>query len=233
MGTAVAAHPFITVRHFWSGEGNLSYLLTHTVYKKAVLIDPDLEILGQYLLTLDKEQLQLAAILDTHTHAEHATAAPALMELTGAPYVMNQHAPSSFITHKMADGQAETFGGIPLRFIHTPGHTPDMQTIQLGEHLFTGDCLFNQSSGRPDLPGGDAVIQFASLQRLTAFPDETMIHPGHDYTNTEASRLGAIRTTNPRLLFEDAETFSTFMAEYYALEEKPDDLEYYVAFNAR
>src|SRR5690606_8329369 len=61
----------LEIHPMWSGEGNLSYLLVNPDSREAFLIDPDLEILGAYLLTLDMQNLRLVGVIDTHNHAEH------------------------------------------------------------------------------------------------------------------------------------------------------------------
>lgn len=217
----------------WSGEGNLSYLVMNSESREAFLIDPDLEILGSYLLTLDKEKVRLVAVIDSHTHAEHATAAPILKQLFNVPYLMHEKAPSSFITDRITHQSERTIAGIMVRFLHTPGHTPDLMTIQIGKHLFTGDSLFNLSCGRTDLPGGDAGQQYQSIHQIAQLPDEFILHPGHDYNNQLSITVQGANEQNKRLQIPSQSEFIGFMKDYYADEEKPDDLDYYVAFNAR
>lgn len=232
--TTVATRQRYALKLFWSGEGNLSYLIHHPETREAVLIDPDLEILGTYLLTLDRESLTLKAVIDTHNHAEHATAGPALRQLTGAAYLMRDVAPSSYVSDHVRDGDERILAGLRFKFYAAPGHTPCMTIIQLDNDLFTGDSLFLRSSGRPDLPGGDAGQQFDTLQMiLHRFPDETVIRPGHDYNHETHATLGQVRKNNPRLQFSSREAFIDFNRQHYQNEEKPDDLAYYVAFNAR
>jgi len=217
----------------WSGEGNLSYWVINSKSREAFLIDPDLEILGSYLLTLDKENIRLVSVIDTHNHAEHATAAPLLKQLFDVPYLMHETAPSCFVTDRISDRSERTIADIPVQFFHTLGHTIDLMTLQIGKHLFTGDSLFNLSCGRADLPGGDAGQQYESIHQIAQFPDDFTIHPGHDYNNQLSSTIEEVKKHNKRLQIPTQSEFITFMNDYYATEEKPDDLEYYVAFNAR
>lgn len=217
----------------WSGEGNLSYLVLNRESREAFLIDPDLEILGSYLLTLDKENVRLVAVIDTHNHAEHATAAPTLKKLFDVPYLMHEKAPSSFVTDHISDQTERIVAGITLQFFHTPGHTPDLMTVQIGKHLFTGDSLFNLSCGRADLPGGEAGQQYESIHKIAQFPGDLIIHPGHDYNHQLSITVADANRQNKRLQIPSQSEFVNFMQDYYANEDKPDDLEYYVAFNAR
>lgn len=224
----------LTFEYFWSGEGNLSYFIGNPETREAILIDPDLEIVGTYFLKMDKDNWRLRAVIDTHNHAEHATAAPLLSRETGAIYVMHELAPSSFVMDRVRDGDERTFADATLRFIHLPGHTPELMAIAWENKLFTGDSLFNRSCGRADLPGGDPGRQFDALQRIkSSFPPETEIWPGHDYNQQTHTTLAEALRENPRLQFTERKAFIRFMDEYYADNEKPDDLEYYVAFNAR
>ncbi len=222
------------IHPMWSGEGNLSYLVVNGRNRQAFIIDPDLEILGSYLLTFQMQQLQPVAVIDTHNHAEHVTAGPELRRLLGVPYLMHEAAPSGSVSDRVGDNEVRQIAGLPVKFLHTPGHTPHLVTVQLDNHIFTGDSLFLKSCGRADFPGvSDAGLQFDSLQRLMQLPDDTVIHPGHDYDNELAITLGESKRLNPRLQFTEREAFIRFMAQAYRDNEKPDDWEWYVAYNAR
>lgn len=217
----------------WSGEGNISYLIINPDSRDAFLIDPDMEILGSYLLTLDKENLNLVAVIDTHTHAEHATAAPVLKQLFKVSYLMHQKAPSSSVTHHVTDQETQDMAGLPVQFFHTPGHTPDLLTVTVGSHLFTGDSLFNVSCGRADFPGSDAGQQYQSIHQLAQFPDDFTIHPGHDYNHQLSTTVHEAKQNNSRLQIPSKAEFENYMDTYYADKEKPHDLKYYVTFNSR
>lgn len=222
------------IHPMWSGEGNISYLIVNPENRQAFLIDPDLEILGSYLLTFQRQQLKLVAVIDTHNHAEHASAAPELRQLLGVPYLMHEQAPSSIVSERVHDNDVLEIAGLQVKFLHTPGHTPHLVTVQLDHHLFTGDSLFLKSCGRADFPDvSDPGLQFDSLQRLKQLPDETVIHPGHDYNNELAITLGESKGVNKRLQFTDRDAFIRFMDEFYRENEKPDDWQWYVNHNAR
>lgn len=232
-------HRFITDSSFeifpmWSGEGNLSYLVINPKTNQALLIDPDLEIMGSYLLTFQQHNLQLTGVIDTHNHAEHVSAAPELKKLFNIPYYMHQAAPSTHVTHRVQDNDNVEIGGIPLTFLHTPGHTPHLVTVKIESHIFTGDSLFLDSCGRADFPGiSDVEDQFDSLQRLKALPDDTVIHPGHNYHQELALTLAESKTVNRRLQIPSKEGFIRVMEADYANNEKPEHWDWYVQFNAR
>ena len=67
-------------------------------------------------------------------------------------------------------------------------------------HVLTGDTLFIGGCGRTDFAGGDAGAQYDSVTRkLFTLPEETVVHPGHDYRGNTTSTIDAEKSTNPRL----------------------------------
>jgi glyoxylase-like metal-dependent hydrolase (beta-lactamase superfamily II) len=92
-------------------------------------------------------------------------------------------------------------GAIPVRLLHTPGHTPGSQCFLVdGRSLVSGDTLFVQGCGRVDLPGGDPDEMYRTLtQRLATLPDEVVLLPGHHYAETPTSTLGEQRRTNTHM----------------------------------
>ncbi len=87
-------------------------------------------------------------------------------------------------------------GAVRLQVIHTPGHTPGSQCFLVDGRLVAGDTLFLEGCGRTDLPGSDAEAMYASLTRLAALPDETVVYPGHRYSVPSIGTLGAVKETN-------------------------------------
>jgi glyoxylase-like metal-dependent hydrolase (beta-lactamase superfamily II) len=88
-------------------------------------------------------------------------------------------------------------GGVEIRFIHTPGHTPGSQCFLVDGRLVAGDTLFLDGCGRTDLPGGDPVQMYESLTtRLAAVPDDTVLFPGHLYSPEPSATMGDTRSRN-------------------------------------
>jgi glyoxylase-like metal-dependent hydrolase (beta-lactamase superfamily II) len=88
-------------------------------------------------------------------------------------------------------------GAIPVRLLHTPGHTPGSQCFVVDGKLVAGDTLFLEGCGRTDLPGGDADQMYESLtQRLAGIPDDTVLYPGHRYSPEPAATMGETRQRN-------------------------------------
>jgi glyoxylase-like metal-dependent hydrolase (beta-lactamase superfamily II)/rhodanese-related sulfurtransferase len=177
-----------------------SYLLTCDRTRAAVLVDPLHDDAVETAALLEREGLRPAWIVDTHTHADHLSAGPALAERTGAPYALHESSGCARPHERLRDGQILEAGDLRVEVLHTPGHTADSVTLHSGRDLLTGDFLFlaQDGAGRLDLPGGDAGAHWDSLRRLAALEDGTRVLPGHDYAGLDDSTLGVERVRNPR-----------------------------------
>jgi len=146
--------------------------------------------------------LRVEWILETHVHADHLSAAPWLQEQIGGrigigtEITVVQHTFGKIFNEGTAfqrDGsqfdrlftEGDTFqiGSVPVRVMHTPGHTPACLTYVAGDAAFVGDTLFMPDSGtaRCDFPGGSAQAMWQSVQRILSLPDDTRIFICHDY----------------------------------------------------
>ena len=146
--------------------------------------------------------LRVEWILETHVHADHLSAAPWLQEQIGGrigigtEITVVQHTFGKIFNEGTAfqrDGsqfdrlftEGDTFqiGSVPVRVMHTPGHTPACLTYVAGDAAFVGDTLFMPDSGtaRCDFPGGSAQALWQSVQRILSLPDDTRIFICHDY----------------------------------------------------
>ncbi len=202
-------------------QGN-AYLIWREEGSRAVLIDPgdDPEC---FLAALETDGLTLALILATHGHLDHIGAAQPLHLETGAPVCIPAgereivaHLPEACrmfglpeltvpqVDHwlepqagQLAEAVSQAMPeGLEIRLLPTPGHSPGGTCYRIGEHLFSGDTLFQGSVGRTDLPGSHWPTMEASLRRLMRLPDETVVHPGHGPDTT----IGREKRTNPFLL---------------------------------
>ncbi len=168
--------------------------------RQALVVDPGQDA-DRILAALRKHQLTVAAYLLTHAHVDHISA---LGDLAGQcpapiaahpadlvwafaptnqlmPYYPPPRKPAPADFRELADGSDHTDGGLTYRVIATPGHTPGCVCYHFaGEKvLLSGDTLFADSVGRTDLPGGNARQLTASLKKLAALPDDTVVYPGH------------------------------------------------------
>lgn len=166
------------------GKGCLSYVVGAGT--RAVVIDPSRE-LGQYLGVARKHGWTITHVLDTHLHADHLSGARELAAESGAALWLNPADPFRFHYEPLVDGQSiELMPGVDLRIssVSVPGHTEGSTMYQLGEQaIFTGDTLFLESVGRPDL--ADQAEAFAhhlyeSLhQRVLPLSGEITVFPAH------------------------------------------------------
>ena len=184
-----------------NGGSCKTWLVAAGKTREAVLVDPLLERADAYLAFLAAENLKLALVVDTHTHADHLSAALYLRDKAGAPVAMHAATRCAAVTRRLADGETLAFGEAALNVLHTPGHTTDSLTLSGAGGLMTGDFLFlgSQGAGRLDLPGGDPAVHFESLKKMAAQGDSVEVLPGHDYQGQERSTLGAERRSNPVL----------------------------------
>ena len=99
-------------------------------------------------------------------------------------------------------------GKLPVRCLHTPGHSPGSQCFLVGKNLLSGDTLFVDACGRVDLPGGDPEKLWWSLNRkLRALEDDIVVYPGHNYGGRATSTLGEQKRGNPYMQYTSADQF--------------------------
>ena len=202
---------------------------------KAVIIDP-LRHIDQYLELIAEEGAELSLILDTHAHADHISGGPALAKATGAPYYLHPYdaihpfdmLPATMEYEMLTDGQTLELGGLTFEVVHTPGHTLGqvnfLATHESGDaYAFTGDNIFLQSFGRPDLGGqGEAWAPIVYDTIFTRFkervPGKAIILPGHYASFNEArddgvyaKRLSDLWRENIGLQFEHEDHFIAYV----------------------
>jgi glyoxylase-like metal-dependent hydrolase (beta-lactamase superfamily II)/rhodanese-related sulfurtransferase len=178
-----------------------TYLVGSEKTREAVLIDPVLEHVKEYLEKIKKERLILKYIIDTHTQADHISGGSALTDLTGVPYVMHPRAPARCPSLRINEGDNLTVGDLIFKVLYTPGHTKDSVSLICSDRLFTGDALFigEGGAGRTDLPGGDPGEHYDTLfKQYYPLDEHLLIYPAHDYHNHTHSTLKEEKANNER-----------------------------------
>ncbi|MHC1719737.1 MAG: rhodanese-like domain-containing protein [Clostridiaceae bacterium] len=190
-----------------------TYLIADEEKGLAALVDPVIDHFGDYTGLLEKRKLKLKYAIDTHTHADHISACPALTELAGCDYVMHENAPAKCVSFRVKDGDTLALGSLELKIIYTPGHTKDSICIMLKDILLTGDFLFldDAGGGRDDLPGGDMAEHWHSINILDKLPDSLIVYPAHEYGKRQPSGLGKQRQSNPHLYKRSREEFLSYI----------------------
>lgn len=193
-----------------------TYLLADTQEKSALLIDPVLDNITDYLYTLEQEGLTLRYVLDTHTHADHISANGLLRKKTHCKTYIGEQAGARCVDNKLSHLDTIPLGSLILTALHTPGHTDDSYSFHLKhnkEHyLFTGDTLLIQGSGRTDFQNGDAKQQYHSIfDILLSYPEHCLVYPGHDYNGRQMSTIGDEKKSNPRLKVNNENEYADIM----------------------
>jgi glyoxylase-like metal-dependent hydrolase (beta-lactamase superfamily II) len=170
---------------------NFCYIVGCEATRKALVIDPGPDA-DQIVAAAEKAGLEIDMIVNTHTHGDHTAGNSALKAMTGAPVILHEREAAGYPQADVLLTNEKTLqlGDITLEVIQTPGHTPGGICLYAQGNLFTGDTLFVGDSGRTDLPGGDRPTLGASIRRLMALPDDTVVWPGHDYGPTPSSTIG-------------------------------------------
>jgi len=198
--------------------GCLAYFLGDVQERRAVIIDPG-EDAAPYQHLLREENWHLAAILETHTHADHLAGHAALHHATGAPILLSRHSPAQYPHRAISEGESVSVGSHELVALETPGHTRDHLTLKLGDWIFTGDTLLIGGCGRTDLGGGDPDLMYDSLTaKLLRLPDATEVFPAHygpkhALVDRYSSTIAVERATNEALQQPDREAFRKYMTE--------------------
>jgi glyoxylase-like metal-dependent hydrolase (beta-lactamase superfamily II)/rhodanese-related sulfurtransferase len=176
-----------------TGKGCLSYLIG--AEGEAAVVDVALDP-AIYRRLAEQRGWRITTVLDTHIHADHLSRSRQLAEQTGATLYLPQQERVSFTYVPITDGDSFAIGSARLRALRTPGHTAESTSYLLDDQaLFTGDTLFLNGVGRPDLhadPGAArarAHALYASLQRLLALPERTLVLPGHTSTPIPFDRV--------------------------------------------
>lgn len=173
--------------------------LSHASYyigsgEEALVIDPQRDV-QQYLDEAGTNKQRIKYIIETHSHADFVSGHVELAEKSGAEIVYGAKAQTEFPTHKVKDGDVLEVGKIKLKFLETPGHTPESVTV-LAENtedpsaplkMFTGDTLFIGDVGRPDLIGSKgftadqmgAMLYDSLREKILPLPDDTEVYPAH------------------------------------------------------
>ncbi len=167
-----------------TGKGCLSYIVESQ--SEAIVIDASVDP-DVYVRLLSERGWRLVAVADTHIHADHLSRSRQLAHLEGAALLLPTQDRAQYPFRPVADADRITFGSTALVAMRTPGHTEESTTYLLDKTAaFTGDTLFLNSVGRPDLEGGTrqelasrARLLHMSVRRLLELPEAAQVLPGH------------------------------------------------------
>ena len=185
---------------FDKNSSTYTYLIASAKGREALIIDPVLENIEQYIKLLNELDLKLVKVIDTHIHADHITAASKLKNKTNCTTIMGEHTPSDTVEIKVKDDEIIYVDKLEIKVIYTPGHTKDSYSFLMNDYLFSGDTLLINGTGRTDFQGGNSKDSYNSIfNRLLKLPEETLLYPAHDYNGQTVSTIGKEKKFNPRL----------------------------------
>jgi glyoxylase-like metal-dependent hydrolase (beta-lactamase superfamily II) len=177
-----------------------TYLIASSKGREALIIDPVLDNVEEYIGLLNELDLKLVKVIDTHIHADHITGASKLKEQTNCTTIMGEKTPAEAVEIKVKDEEIIKIDQIELKALYTPGHTSDSFSFLMNDYLFSGDTLLINGTGRTDFQNGNAKDAYNSIfKKLLKLPEETLLYPAHDYNGKKVSSIGDEKKFNPRL----------------------------------
>ena len=191
-----------------------TYIIASAKGREAVIIDPVLENVEDYIGILKELDLKLVKVIDTHIHADHITGASKLKQVTSCTTIMGEHTPADTVEIKVKDSEIIDIDNLKIRSMYTPGHTSDSYSFLLDNYLFTGDTLLINGTGRTDFQNGSSKDAYNSLfNNLLKLPEETLVYPGHDYNGKFSSTIGNEKKFNPRLQVKSIDEYVDIMSK--------------------
>jgi hydroxyacylglutathione hydrolase len=216
----------LTLRQAQIGPmANFVYFIGDTETRKAAVVDPAWDV-DAIINFASKEGYEIDKLLITHYHPDHLGgsmmgqniqgAADMLAKVKAKVYVNKAEAEGTKKVAGLSDsdlvmveaGDVFTVGEIPVKFLHTPGHTPGSQCFLVEGNLISGDTLFVNSCGRVDLPGSDPAAMYHSLNHtLKNLDDATVVFPGHAYSSESKTTIADQKRHNMYMRFPTLDDF--------------------------
>ena len=190
-----------------------TYLIASAKGREAVIIDPVLENVENYIALLKDLDLKLVKVIDTHIHADHVTGASKLKQSTNCTTIMGEHTPADAVEIKVKDNELINIDDLKIRSIYTPGHTSESYSFLLDNYLFSGDALLINGTGRTEFQNGSSTDSYYSIfDKLLKLPEDTLLYPGHDYNGKKVSTIGNEKKFNPRLQVNNVDEYIEIMS---------------------
>ncbi len=189
-----------------------TYIVADPVSKEAFIIDAGDES-SVILENIRQQGWKAKAILTTHGHIDHVAGAWEIQQALDIPFYIHKEdeflldnlpqAAAFFglkppkkpkITAYLEEGQEYILGEKVFQVFHVPGHSPGHVMFYTPSYAFVGDCIFQGSIGRTDLPGGSYPQLIQSIeQKIFSLPPETQLFSGHGPSSTVKTEM----ETNP------------------------------------
>ena len=181
-------------------SSTFTYLIASAKGREALIIDPVLDNINEYIGLLNELDLRLIKVIDTHIHADHITGASKLKDQTNCTTIMGEQTPANAVDLEVKDEEIIKLDQIEIKALYTPGHTSDSFSFLMNDCLFSGDTLLINGTGRTDFQNGSAKDAYNSIfNKLLKLPEKTLLYPAHDYNGEKVSSIGKEKKFNPRL----------------------------------
>ena len=210
---------------FDTKSSTYTYIISSGQGREALIIDPVIENVIEYINVLKELDLKLVKVIDTHIHADHITGASALKDQTKCVTIMGDHSPADAVEIKVKDEEIIKLDSLEIKALYTPGHTSDSFSFLMNNYLFSGDTLLINGTGRTDFQNGNAKDAYNSIfNKLLKLPEETLLYPAHDYNGKKVSTIGNVKKFNPRLQVKDEKEYIEIMNNLKLPEPKLMDI---------
>ena len=197
---------------FDTKSSTYTYIISSGKGREALIIDPVIEHTDKYINFLEKLDLKLVKVIDTHIHADHITGLNELNKRTNCTRIMGEKSKSEVIDLKIKDNENIKVENIELKAIYTPGHTDCSYSYLMNDRVFTGDTLLINGTGRTDFQNGSSYDAYDSLfNKLLKLPEKTLVYPAHDYNGKKYSTIENEKNNNPRLQVSSKEQYAEIM----------------------
>jgi hydroxyacylglutathione hydrolase len=192
---------------------NFVYAIGDRATGECVLVDPAYAV-DDLLDAVEADDMRCTGVLATHYHPDHVGGSmmgftiegvaallnradcPIHVQRHEAPWVMRTTGLDETNLAQHDPGDVVKVGGVEITLVHTPGHTPGSQCFHVEGRLVSGDTLFLEGCGRTDLPGSNPEDMYHSLRTLASLPTDTIVYPGHRYSQPSSASMQAILETN-------------------------------------
>ena len=198
---------------FDTKSSTYTYIVSSGKGREALIIDPVIEHTEEYIKVLEKLELKLVKVIDTHIHADHITGLNELHKRTNCTRIMGERSKSEVIDLKIKDNEKIKVENIELKAIYTPGHTDCSYCYVMNDRVFTGDTLLINGTGRTDFQNGSSDDAYDSLfNKLLKLPENTIVYPAHDYNGKKSSTIQNEKNKNPRLQVDSVDQYIEIMS---------------------
>jgi sulfur dioxygenase len=210
---------------FDTKSSTYTYIISSGKGREALIIDPVIEHTDEYINVLEKLDLKLVKVIDTHIHADHITGLNELNKRTNCTRIMGEKCKSEVIDLKIKDNEKINVESIELKAIYTPGHTDCSYSYLMNDRVFTGDTLLINGTGRTDFQNGSSYDAYDSLfNKLLKLPEKTLVYPAHDYNGKKYSTIENEKNNNPRLKVNSKEEYADIMSNLNLANPKMMDI---------